>query len=307
MWARRSRSTCEPDPACTGSGRTSRSGTRPAPRTGCCATAPAPPVNSSRSAARRGSRVEPNRPCSSETLRHSPGGLVVRGGASHDRRGMRSRATGGGRRDKGAREPPGRGAAPGSRRPGRARRTRPHHRVRRRTAAAHRRAHSAPGARPRARARRRLLAPCATARSPELTQRVDSRPPDEHRLHRVAARARSLGPPAHRLPTRPREAPLPRRGGHSLDADSARPVLHRGGPRALTRASGNPFALATSARSNVLQEFEGGPGQIALHGTNGLSGAPGTAASHGCIRLNTSAITWLARRIGSGVPLTIRG
>ena len=70
-------------------------------------------------------------------------------------------------------------------------------------------------------------------------------------------------------------------------------------------ASGNPFALATSARSNVLQEFEGGPGQIALHGTNGLSGAPGDAASHGCVRLSTSAITWLARRIGSGVPLTI--
>ncbi|MBN1527999.1 MAG: L,D-transpeptidase [Thermoleophilaceae bacterium] len=71
-------------------------------------------------------------------------------------------------------------------------------------------------------------------------------------------------------------------------------------------APGNPFALATSARSNVLQEFEGGPGQIALHGTEGLSGVPGTAASHGCVRVATSAITWLARRIGSGVPLTIR-
>jgi lipoprotein-anchoring transpeptidase ErfK/SrfK len=69
---------------------------------------------------------------------------------------------------------------------------------------------------------------------------------------------------------------------------------------------GGPFALATSARSNVLQEFAGGPGQIALHGTNGLAGALGTAASHGCIRLSTSAITWLARRIGSGVPLIIR-
>ena len=46
-------------------------------------------------------------------------------------------------------------------------------------------------------------------------------------------------------------------------------------------ASGGPFALATSARSNVLQEFEGGPGQIALHGTNHLVGAPGTAVSHG--------------------------
>ena len=55
----------------------------------------------------------------------------------------------------------------------------------------------------------------------------------------------------------------------------------------------------------MLQEFEGGPGQIALHGTNGLSGALGTAASHGCIRLSTGTITWLARRIGAGVPLTI--
>lgn len=70
-------------------------------------------------------------------------------------------------------------------------------------------------------------------------------------------------------------------------------------------AAGGPFALATSARSNVLQEFEGGPGQIALHGTDNLSGSPGTAVSHGCIRVNTSAITWLARRIGGGVPVTI--
>jgi lipoprotein-anchoring transpeptidase ErfK/SrfK len=69
--------------------------------------------------------------------------------------------------------------------------------------------------------------------------------------------------------------------------------------------AGGPFALAASARSNVLQEFAGGPGQIALHGTRGLSGALGTAASHGCIRLSTAAITWLAGRIGSGVPLTI--
>jgi lipoprotein-anchoring transpeptidase ErfK/SrfK len=69
---------------------------------------------------------------------------------------------------------------------------------------------------------------------------------------------------------------------------------------------GGPFALATSARSNVLQEFEGGPGQIALHGTDGLVGTPGSAASHGCIRLSTDSIVWLARRIGGGIPLTIR-
>ena len=76
-------------------------------------------------------------------------------------------------------------------------------------------------------------------------------------------------------------------------------------PLALAFQVGGPYALATSARSNVLQEFEGGPGQIALHGTNGLSGALGSASSHGCIRLATPAITWLAQRIGSGVPLTI--
>jgi len=69
--------------------------------------------------------------------------------------------------------------------------------------------------------------------------------------------------------------------------------------------SGGPFALATSARSNVFQEFEGGPGQIGIHGTNNLTGALGTAASHGCIRLSTHAITWLARRIGAGTPLAI--
>jgi lipoprotein-anchoring transpeptidase ErfK/SrfK len=68
---------------------------------------------------------------------------------------------------------------------------------------------------------------------------------------------------------------------------------------------GAPFALATSARSSVLHEFEGGPGQIAIHGVANLGGTLGTAESHGCIRLATSAITWLAARIGPGVPITI--
>jgi len=71
-------------------------------------------------------------------------------------------------------------------------------------------------------------------------------------------------------------------------------------------AAGGPFALATSARSNVLQEFAGGPGQIAIHGTDNLSGVLGTAVSHGCLRVSTRAITWLARRVGGGVPLVIK-
>ncbi len=69
--------------------------------------------------------------------------------------------------------------------------------------------------------------------------------------------------------------------------------------------AGGPFALALSARSNVLQEFEGGPGQIALHGRNNLGGTLGTAESHGCVRLGTASIEWLAARIGPGTPVTI--
>jgi hypothetical protein len=33
--------------------------------------------------------------------------------------------------------------------------------------------------------------------------------------------------------------------------------------------AGGPFALALSARSNVLHQFDGRPGQIAIHGRNG--------------------------------------
>jgi lipoprotein-anchoring transpeptidase ErfK/SrfK len=69
--------------------------------------------------------------------------------------------------------------------------------------------------------------------------------------------------------------------------------------------AGGPFALALSARSNVLQEFEGGPGQIAIHGRDNLGGTLGAAESHGCIRLATASIDWLATRIGPGTPVTI--
>jgi len=69
---------------------------------------------------------------------------------------------------------------------------------------------------------------------------------------------------------------------------------------------GGPFALALSAHSNVLQEYKGGPGQIALHGLDNIGGVLGTAVSHGCVRLADSAMRWLvAGRIGPGVPVTI--
>jgi lipoprotein-anchoring transpeptidase ErfK/SrfK len=69
--------------------------------------------------------------------------------------------------------------------------------------------------------------------------------------------------------------------------------------------AGAPYALALSARSNVLQEFEGGPGQIAMHGVANLGGTPGTAISHGCVRLADANIRWLAARIAPGTRVTV--
>jgi hypothetical protein len=69
--------------------------------------------------------------------------------------------------------------------------------------------------------------------------------------------------------------------------------------------AGGPFALATSDRSRVLHEFDGGPGQIAIHGLEDLGGQLGSAESHGCVRIANGAITWLAARAGAGTPITI--
>jgi len=68
---------------------------------------------------------------------------------------------------------------------------------------------------------------------------------------------------------------------------------------------GAPFALALSARSDVLRQFEGGSGQIAIHGVLNLGGTPGTAVSHGCVRLPTGALRWLVMHVSAGAPVTI--
>jgi lipoprotein-anchoring transpeptidase ErfK/SrfK len=66
-----------------------------------------------------------------------------------------------------------------------------------------------------------------------------------------------------------------------------------------------PYALLTSDYSNVLHEFEGGPGQIALHGIVGLDDPMGTASSHGCMRFTDADVTWLAQHIPAGTPIQI--
>ncbi|HLI59838.1 MAG TPA: L,D-transpeptidase [Solirubrobacteraceae bacterium] len=69
---------------------------------------------------------------------------------------------------------------------------------------------------------------------------------------------------------------------------------------------GGPYALALSARSTAFRRFDGGPGQVAVHGRDGLGGTLGKAQSHGCVRLARGAIAWLVGRFGPGTPVTIR-
>jgi len=67
-----------------------------------------------------------------------------------------------------------------------------------------------------------------------------------------------------------------------------------------------PYAMLTSDYSNVLFSFEGGPGQIALHGRVGLMADPlGSAASHGCVRFLNADIAWLATHVPAGTSVVI--
>ena len=71
------------------------------------------------------------------------------------------------------------------------------------------------------------------------------------------------------------------------------------------RVTDGPWALATSAYSDVLDQFAGGPGQIALHGLVGLGSPLGTFSSHGCVRFGNDAITWIATHVDNGTPVLI--
>lgn len=58
-----------------------------------------------------------------------------------------------------------------------------------------------------------------------------------------------------------------------------------------------PWAVPLTAHSNALREFAGGPGLVALHGRDGASFLDplGSAASHGCVRMNNGRIKYLIR------------
>jgi lipoprotein-anchoring transpeptidase ErfK/SrfK len=65
-----------------------------------------------------------------------------------------------------------------------------------------------------------------------------------------------------------------------------------------------PYAYGLSGYSNTLTTFNGGPGQLGLHGTNDPAGI-GTQVSHGCIRMNNADITHLASELPLGTPIQI--
>jgi lipoprotein-anchoring transpeptidase ErfK/SrfK len=69
-----------------------------------------------------------------------------------------------------------------------------------------------------------------------------------------------------------------------------------------------PWSLPLTVHSNVLENFGGGPGRVAIHGRAGASlrDPLGTARSHGCVRILNRHISWMAREIPAGTPVELR-
>jgi lipoprotein-anchoring transpeptidase ErfK/SrfK len=72
-----------------------------------------------------------------------------------------------------------------------------------------------------------------------------------------------------------------------------------------TNAGYGPYAYGTTAFSDVLNSFGGGPGQIGLHGTDDSSSI-GTDSSHGCVRMHNADIAALAELLPLGTPFQVR-
>ena len=68
------------------------------------------------------------------------------------------------------------------------------------------------------------------------------------------------------------------------------------------------WVLPLTAHSEVLRSFEGGDGQVALHGRGGASLVDPlhSARSHGCVRLANAAIGWIAGHVPVGTPVRVR-
>ncbi|HEX6311528.1 MAG TPA: L,D-transpeptidase [Acidimicrobiia bacterium] len=65
-----------------------------------------------------------------------------------------------------------------------------------------------------------------------------------------------------------------------------------------------PFAYGLSAHSDVLTEFNGGDGEVGIHGNNDAS-VLGQSVSAGCVRMSNEGITRLTQLLPLGTPVEI--
>lgn len=65
-----------------------------------------------------------------------------------------------------------------------------------------------------------------------------------------------------------------------------------------------PIVLPLTGYSEKLNEFAGGDGRVAIHGTS-LPGLIGTAASNGCMRMRNADVVRLASAARPGTPVSI--
>ena len=86
---------------------------------------------------------------------------------------------------------------------------------------------------------------------------------------------------------------------HGLFAVNER-IRQHGGPL-------GPWALHLTAHSNVLDDYGGGKGRVAIHGRSGalLSDPLGSARSHGCVRVENRRVRWLAKHAIEGTPVVV--
>lgn len=69
-----------------------------------------------------------------------------------------------------------------------------------------------------------------------------------------------------------------------------------------------PWVVALTSHSDVLENYGGGPGRVAIHGRAGdsLRDPLGSARSHGCVRVNNADINYMARYVPAGTPVDLR-
>jgi lipoprotein-anchoring transpeptidase ErfK/SrfK len=65
-----------------------------------------------------------------------------------------------------------------------------------------------------------------------------------------------------------------------------------------------PFAYGLSAHSDVLTSFNGGDGEVGIHGNNDAS-VLGQSVSSGCVRMSNDGITRLTQLLPLGTPVEI--